>query len=111
MLVSPTRSPSPAARRSRSPTPSGRLSPIPRPSEHEVYGLKLKPLGDGYIPLEAVCIVKALDGDGDPTLVVRHAGNLNDWERVGMLAAALDIAKEQTAASWRGDPDEEDDDA
>jgi hypothetical protein len=66
-----------------------------------VYGLDIGPLGDGYIPLEAICIVKALDDDGDPTLVIRHAGNLNNWERVGMLSAALDIAKEQTAANWR----------
>ncbi len=75
----------------------------------DVYGLDLDPLGDGYIPLEAICIVKALDEDGDPTLVIRHAGNLNDWERVGMLSSALDIAKEQTAASWRSDQGDDDD--
>lgn len=73
-----------------------------------VYGLDLGPLGDGYIPLEAIAIVKALDGDGDPTLVIRHARNLNDWERVGMLSTALDVAKEQTA-SWRPDAKEDDD--
>jgi len=77
-------------------------------SATDIYGLELGPLGEGYIPLEAICIVKALDADGDMTLVIRHAGAINDWERIGMLTAALDIAKDQTKMSWSSDDDEED---
>lgn len=79
-------------------------------NDEAVYGLEVGPLGDGYIPLEAIVIVKALDDAGDSTLVIRHAGQMNDWERVGMLSAALDIAKEQTARSWRFDSEDDEPD-
>jgi hypothetical protein len=75
-----------------------------------IFGLNVEPMDEGYIPLEAICIIKALDDGGEPTLVVRHAGEINDWERVGMLSAALDVAKDQTVASWRPDSSDEDED-
>lgn len=76
-----------------------------------VYGLELGPLPDSHIPLEAIVIIKVLDDDGEPTLVIRQAGAITDWERIGMLSAALDIVKEQTADTWRRDLEDDDGDA
>lgn len=73
-----------------------------------VYGLDASPLPDGYIPLEAVVIIKTLNDAGESSLVIRHAGEITDWERMGMLTAALDVVKEQTVASWAGQDDDDD---
>jgi len=50
-------------------------------------------LPDRFTPVEAVAIIKCLDEDGDPALVLRTTEGLTGWEAVGMLTAALDTQR------------------
>lgn len=53
-----------------------------------IYGLKTTELQEGYVPLEAVAIIKCLDQNGQPTLVMETTDSLSSWEALGMLTAA-----------------------
>lgn len=40
---------------------------------------------EGYVPLEAVVIMKCLDEDGDVTLMSTASPGLTSWEALGMV--------------------------
>lgn len=73
------------------------------------FGLDLLPLPDGYTPLEAVCVVKALDEDGSVALLVRSTDSLNAWESLGMLDVAADTTRAGLTASSEDEGEEDDD--
>lgn len=43
---------------------------------------------DGWTPLEAVAIIKALDTEGTVSVIAFASAGLNTWEAVGMTAHA-----------------------
>jgi hypothetical protein len=45
---------------------------------------------EGWTPLEAVAVIKALDEEGKVRLYSRNTPALNGWEAAGMLLWALD---------------------
>lgn len=51
-------------------------------------------LPEGWVPLEVISVVKCLDEKGDPGIAVRQSGNITAWEAVGMMTAAMDIARD-----------------
>jgi hypothetical protein len=47
--------------------------------------------------IEAIGVIKCLDREGDPRLVLAATNTLNRWEAVGMLTAALDDVRDDLA--------------
>lgn len=45
---------------------------------------------EGWTPLEAVAVIKALDEEGKVRLFSRSTASLNGWESLGMMLWALD---------------------
>lgn len=66
-------------------------------------------LPDGWMPVEAVAVIKCLDTQGEPRLLVVATATLNQWEAVGMLTGALDNVRDDLAQVFV--PPEEADDA
>lgn len=75
-----------------------------------VYGLETLELPDGYTPLEAVTIVKALDEEGQVSLLIRHTDGLSGWEALGMLASALATQQADAVNSFEREGDDDEDD-
>lgn len=59
-----------------------------------VLGLDVLSLPEGFTPLEAVSVIKALDEEGRVSLLMRSTEGLNSWESLGMLAAAAAVTRE-----------------
>lgn len=75
-----------------------------------IFGLDCEdPIPDGYVLLEAFAVIKVLDEDGDPSLLVRHTPACDAVMAVGMLTLALEEQKNQMQFHW-SDEDEDDDD-
>lgn len=55
-----------------------------------LYNIDIPDLPADHIPLDAIVVVKALDNDGDPCVLIRHTAGINWWERIGMLQITLD---------------------
>ena len=53
-----------------------------------VLGVEVPELPAGYVPLEVVVLVRALNEEGRPALAVRYSEGITSWEAVGMLRAA-----------------------
>ena len=47
-------------------------------------------LPQDWMPVEGIAVIKCLDREGDPRLLVVATNTLNVWEAVGMLTA-LDV--------------------
>lgn len=76
----------------------------------EVFGLDLEPMPEGWTPLEAFVVLKALDDDGDVALLTRSTDGVRVWDAVGMLTCALDTQRDDAGRTFISD-DEDDDDA
>ncbi len=70
-----------------------------------VYGLESEALPDGWTPLCAVSIVKALDTNGVVRLCSRYTDGLNAWEALGMLTAEQFSQSTIIAAAFTDDED------
>lgn len=55
-----------------------------------IFGLETSnpDLPKGWVPLDAVAVVKCLDEDGNPSFVIRSTKYLTDWEAYGLLEIA-----------------------
>lgn len=54
-----------------------------------IFGLSTShPLPEKWTPLDAVCVVKCLDDNGDLSFVIRSTKTLSDWECFGLLEIA-----------------------
>lgn len=73
-----------------------------------VFGLDVEAVPDGYIPLDAIVLVKALDNDGDETLLIRSTDGLRVWERMGIAQCALDLFRDQCKDAFVAVEDDED---
>lgn len=66
-------------------------------------------LSDGDVtPLEAVCIIKALDEDGDDSWYVRCTEGIDDLELMGALMIELDRRRYHKAISFLTQDDDSD---
>lgn len=73
----------------------------------EVYGLPVTALPDGFIPLSAVVVLRALDQDGDEALVVGTTSDLRTWDAVGMLRCGLVGQEDHLLGYWRSADEDE----
>lgn len=71
------------------------------------FNIKVPDLPDGYTPLEVVAIVKSLDEEGDPVITIRTSDGIMEWEAVGMLIAAGDMARADLRESFQAMEDDE----
>jgi hypothetical protein len=63
-----------------------------------IFGLETEhPLPDGWTAIEAVAVVKCINEDAKPALVLAATPSLSSWEALGMLEAGRDT----TAADLR----------
>lgn len=77
--------------------------------EPTIYGLAVRsPPPAGSIPLEAVAVVKCLDGEGEPFLQLVTTENLSSWEALGMLSAACRATEDELVANFIDDEDDDD---
>jgi hypothetical protein len=67
---------------------AGQAPPLQRRTV-TILGLDVLPLPNGYTPLEATAVIKALDEEGCVSLLIRSTDGLNAWESLGMLDAAV----------------------
>jgi hypothetical protein len=74
-----------------------------------IFGLEPRhPLPENWTPLEAVAVVKCLDGDGNLALDVVSTTGVTGWEALGMLTAAAATETDDLREAFR--PDDEEDD-
>lgn len=60
-----------------------------------IFGLETPAsLPDGWMPLEAISVVKCLDDEGSVVLYLAGTETLSTWEAMGMLQAALDVNRD-----------------
>ena len=68
-----------------------------------VFGVEVTDLVDGYVPLEVVVLVKALDDEGHVTLVVKYSPDLSSVEALGMLTIARRTLEDNLAVDFEAD--------
>jgi len=66
-------------------------------------------LPENWMPVEGVAILKCLDAQGDPRLLLVATQTLSQWEAVGMLTAALDEIRDSMQKTFVP-PDQVDED-
>jgi len=71
-----------------------------------VYGLDIAPLLEGEIAIEAIVVCKVMTPDGQMAILIRHTDGLAQWDRIGMLIAAADVARVNCANCFRPDADD-----
>lgn len=76
-----------------------------------VYGLEMpgEGLPEGWIPLEAVVVLKCLNDEGRATLYLNRSDGLTDFEQLGMLSAARRTTEDDCNAQWRDRGGEDED--
>lgn len=71
----------------------------------EIFGLEAPGLPDGWTPLEACAVVKALDENGIVRLALRYTQGVSTWEALGMVRAADITISEDLRSQWRSEDD------
>lgn len=74
-----------------------------RPVGEVLPGLELHPLDEGWSPLSAFVLVKALDEDGDAGWAVRSSDNMNLEELLGALVVQVEALKHRLVHEWEDD--------
>lgn len=75
-----------------------------------VYGIPADELPEGVVVSDVVCVLKAIDEDGDSGVYLRRTPGLAYWDAVGMLTIALDTLRNQAQEFFNNadEPDEDD---
>ena len=80
------------------------------PIEEVLPGMGLHALDDGWTPLEAFVLIKALDEDGDPRWAYRTTQAPNREELLGALIVHTDLLRDELLDEWLPDDSSEDED-
>ena len=76
------------------------------PIAEALPGFKLDPLAEGWTPLQAFVLVKALDAEGESRWCFRTSEKLNLEELLGALTVQVDILRDKLMDLW-GEDDED----
>lgn len=79
------------------------------PLEQALPGIQVHPLPDGWTPVEAFVLVKAIDETGVSTWSYRTSNPLNREELLGVLTVQRRILLDELAAEFGDDQDEDED--
>lgn len=63
-------------------------------------GMGVHPLEEGWSPLEAFVLIKALDEDGNPSWCYRTTNALNREELLGALTVHTELIKKELVDEW-----------
>jgi len=64
----------------------------------QIFGMSTNAaLPPDWMPVEGITVIKCLDPQGDPRLVLAATPTLTQWEAVGMLTAAIDEVRDDMA--------------
>jgi hypothetical protein len=74
------------------------------PIQDALPGFKIHPLDDGWTPLNAFVLVKALDASGTSSWSFRTTERLNLEELLGAMVVQVEILKARLVTEW-GDDD------
>lgn len=79
-----------------------------QPIHSVLPGMGLHPLPQGWTPIEAFVIIKALDDEGEATWSYRTTSPPNREELLGVLEVQASVLKGKLAAQWtEGDEDDD----
>ena len=79
------------------------------PIEEALPGFKIHRLDEGWTPLQAFVLIKALDDEGDPVWSFRTSESFNLEELLGALVVQQETLRRKLVREWEdGDPDYED---
>jgi hypothetical protein len=73
-----------------------------------VFGVEMPDLPEGAVPLDVVCLVKALDAEGRMMLCERSSDGLTRWEALGMATTFADSMRARLIDSLRDGDDGDD---
>jgi len=62
---------------------------------------------EGWIPVDAVAVIKALDEEGQQMYLIRSTSTLSDMEMVGMLTTAKDLQVAEINSHFIDEAEEE----
>jgi hypothetical protein len=74
-------------------------------STTQVFGVDIPEPYEGFMASEAIVVLKGIDSDGDMSMTIRCSDGLMVWDRMGLLALALDMTK-ASANSESSDADD-----
>ena len=74
-----------------------------KPIGEILRGLDISELPEGWIPVEAVCIVKCLNTDGKPLWSLRMTDGLNQEELLGTMVIHTELLKNDAIEDWADD--------
>ena len=70
------------------------------PVEEVLRGIEVGPLPDSWTPLEAACMIKCLDEDGNPSWVLRRSDGIDDQELLGTHLLHFELLKSDLLEAW-----------
>lgn len=76
----------------------------------ELFGIEVDDLETNAMPVDVIVFVKALDGNGDPTLYRRQSDGLGDFELLGILMVEVERLRDYIAGCFVDEDEPEDDD-
>ena len=75
------------------------------PIEQALPGFKIHPLDEGWTPLQAFVLIKALDDEGDPQWSFRTSESFNLEELLGALVVQQETLRRKLVRDWEDPPD------
>lgn len=69
--------------------------------------IKIMPIRDDAIPVDAVLLIKAIEQDGSPAWFVRYSEGLYTIEALGALHAAIVLEEAKVQAIYTPEPEED----
>jgi hypothetical protein len=70
------------------------------PIAEVISGLEVHPLDEGFTPLEAFVLIKALDEHGSATWAYRKTNRLNREELLGALIVQTEVLRKELRDEW-----------
>lgn len=70
------------------------------------FNVPVEDLPSDYEAVEVFCMVRCIQADGEPTLIMRASGGVTPWEAIGMIIAAEDSVRSDmqgTLGTWDED--------
>lgn len=69
--------------------------------EHTEHALpSISPPPDSWVAIEQIAVLKCIDDEGEPALVIRSSDGLTTWEALGMLEAAASQQRARLNGYW-----------
>ncbi len=78
-----------------------------QPISEVLPAFQLHPLDEGWTPLQAFVLIKALDEDGQTAWSFRTSEPMNLEELLGALTIQVDVLRRKLVRQWEDEDDDE----